>query len=256
MIEVSLLPYLIVIYLIAAIGWIIQQRKRRSGMEKAALLLSIFGLIFHSILLFLRIKASGHAPFANMFESLLFFCWSIAVVFVVSFNGIKNFPLVGAGLFLFSAVTLGFALTLPLRMKTPQPLMPALRSNWFEFHVITALFSYACLALASAAAVYYLIKGGSLLERLTDNFVKAGFVLLTIAIVTGGFWAHRAWGNYWSWDPKETWALITWGIYFLYFHLKTKYPQQASIVAVFGFISVLFTYLGVNLLISGLHSYK
>jgi cytochrome c-type biogenesis protein CcsB len=99
---------------------------------------------------------------------------------------------------------------------------------------------------------------GELLEEITYKMIAVGWPLLGAGIITGAVWANSAWGTYWSWDPKETWSLITWFVYAIYLHARYvrgwKGSQMAVISAV-GFLAVIFTYLGVNLVLSGLHSY-
>ena len=147
-------------------------------------------------------------------------------------------------------------------------LMPALRSTWFVLHIGSATFSYASFAIAGGLGAYYLMqlkKGHSEDEtrmRQTDymtyRLISLGFLLLTVVILSGAIWAEQAWSRWWSWDPKETWSLITWIIYALYLHLRISKGwknKSAAMFAVIGFICVIFTYIGVNTLIPGIHSY-
>ena len=157
--------------------------------------------------------------------------------------------------------------------KEIKPLLPALQSNWLVSHVITCFIGYAAFAIACALAISYLIRCWSAkssnreqssslsLEKLDEIIYKMmvfGFLWLTAGIITGAIWANSAWGTYWSWDPKETWSLITWFIYALAMH--ARYTRgwdgtRMSWMALIGFVSVIVTYYGVNFLLSGLHSY-
>ena len=153
-----------------------------------------------------------------------------------------------------------------------QPLIPALKSNWLIAHVITCFLGYAGFAIAFAISFMYLFKqrdveGKSsllsyfpkprVLDELTHQMVMFGFLFLSIGIITGAVWANSAWGSYWSWDPKETWSLITWFIYATLLHARMMrgwYGKRIAYLAIIGFMAVIFTYFGVNYL-PGLHSY-
>jgi cytochrome c-type biogenesis protein CcsB len=149
-----------------------------------------------------------------------------------------------------------------------------LQSNWLTAHVITCFLGYAAFALAFSLSLLYLLKsrggegaGGfletrlpssSLLDDYSYRLIAVGFPMLTLGIITGAAWANEAWGSYWSWDPKETWSLIIWLIYAAYLHARLARGWQgrrAAWLSVFGFAATLFCYLGVNLFLSGLHSY-
>ena len=154
--------------------------------------------------------------------------------------------------------------------------MPALQSDWLLYHVITSFVSYGAFAVSFGVSVLYLFKAnaeksglkeGSILGMFPDSKVldevnykaiAVGFPLLSLGIITGAAWANYAWGTYWSWDPKETWSLITWFIYAAYLHARLTRGWQgkrAAILSIIGFLFVIFTYFGVNFLLSGLHSY-
>ena len=137
--------------------------------------------------------------------------------------------------------------------------MPALRSPWFVPHVFTYLLAYALLAVATALRVAD--KHARHAERASqsDTLARAGFAFLTLGLCSGALWADEAWGNYWSWDIKEVWALITWILYLVYFHLKkeTRLSRPGAVVLLLAFAALLFTFFAVNLLpkINSLHSY-
>ena len=153
--------------------------------------------------------------------------------------------------------------------------MPALKSSWLSAHVLTALVAYGMLAVAFALALMYLWKANleekgetgswfeqlpslELLERLVNRCILLALPFLTLLIVTGAVWAEYAWGSYWRWDPKETWSLITWLIYAVYLHGRVFLGWKGKRLmhwAVFGFLAVLVTFIGVNLLLPGFHSY-
>ena len=213
----------------------------------------------------------GYAPLSNMYESLVFFSWSIAI-FYLGLEYIYKNRFLGTFAMPFAALAMILA-----EMKNPAitPLVPALQSNWLIAHVVTCFIGYAAFAVACGFGVVYLLKNreksnnkqGKLLSQLpplkiVDDIIHKtlifGFLWLSAGIITGAVWANSAWGTYWSWDPKETWSLITWFIYAAALHFRfTKgwEGQRIAWFSIIGFSSVMFTYYGVNFLLSGLHSY-
>jgi ABC-type transport system involved in cytochrome c biogenesis permease subunit len=192
----------------------------------------------------------GRAPFSNMYESLVFFSWTMAA------------------LYLYVEMT-SFDPGISAKIN---PLIPALKSNWLIAHVVTCFLGYAGFALAFGLSLTYFVKpkqpeksvifsrlpDEEIIDELTYQMVVFGFLFLTIGIITGAVWANSAWGKYWSWDPKETWSLITWFVYAIFLHLRMMrgwHGRNLALVSIIGFMAVLFTYFGVNFLLSGLHSY-
>jgi cytochrome c-type biogenesis protein CcsB len=177
--------------------------------------------------------------------------------------------------------------TLPKDMQEAAPLVPALQSNWLMMHVTVMILSYAALLLGSLLSMSFLIVTASksseattdfsgettngtehslrslnplafTLDNLSYRILGLGFPLLTIGILSGAVWANEAWGSYWSWDPKETWALLTWLIFAIYLHMRLSKGWEGknpAILASLGFVIIWICYLGVNLLGEGLHSY-
>ena len=161
---------------------------------------------------------------------------------------------------------------IPFEFQQIQPLIPALKSNWLIMHVTVMLMSYASLICGSLLAIVFFIlfqidlksishKKNSILVKL-DNYsyriIGLGFPFLTLGILSGAIWANEAWGSYWSWDPKETWALITWLLFAIYLHTRYMYGWcgfKSSLLGSFGFVIIWICYIGVNLLGKGLHSY-
>ena len=217
----------------------------------------------------------GRAPLTNLYESLVFFALTIAVVYLLME---RKFGIKTAGAFVtpFPFLIMAYA---SLNPNEIQPLVPALQSNWLISHVVTCFIGYAAFAVSFGVSFLYLFKvraerepaqskkantlldylpASDLLDEVGYKTIAIGFPLLTIGIITGAFWANVAWGTYWSWDPKETWSLIVWLIYAAYLHARiTKgwKGKKAALLSIVGFIATLFCYLGVNLILSGLHSY-
>ena len=221
------------------------------------------------VALALRMQATGHLPVNSVYEFLLLFSFVLMAFNIFWLLKVKLYPI---SLFMLgvSALLLGISF---YQADTVTPLLPALQSNWRVSHVLTAIISYASFALAFALGIFYLItvrtkKDGTLseakkergifVERLMYNAVVFGFIFLSLLIITGAMWAEDAWGIWWSWDPKETWALITWIIYAVYLHLHSRPSwkgRKGCYLSVAGFACVMFTLLGVTYLMGGLHSY-
>ena len=210
----------------------------------------------------------GHVPLTNFYESLIFFSLVLAIIYILfRFWGRQRF--LGAFVTPLILLTLAYASLSPEVDRGIKPLIPALQSNWLTVHVMTCFLSYAIFAFSFVVSILYLIKkeGGKnpgvfpskeALDDLTYRGILVGMPLLTIGIITGSAWAHYAWGSYWSWDPKETWSLITWIIYAIFIHMRLVRGwrgKKAAVLSIVGFAAVLFTFLGVNFIISGLHSY-
>lgn len=213
----------------------------------------------------------GRAPLSNLYESLVFFAFTIVVLYLVVEKKYKN-RTIGAFITPLAFTVMAYASLSPNISDRIQPLIPALKSNWLIVHVITCFIGYAAFAIAFGVSLMYLIKIRSVsskksmlhylpesgvLDELTHQLIMFGFLFLSAGIITGAVWANSAWGRYWGWDPKETWSLITWFIYAMLLHARLMRGWQGKRIAflsIFGFMAVLFTYFGVNLL-PGLHSY-
>ncbi|WP_457575459.1 c-type cytochrome biogenesis protein CcsB [Desulfomarina sp.] len=218
----------------------------------------------------------GHAPLTNMYESVVFFAWVIIILYLAIEWKFKT-KVIGAFAVPFAFLAMAYASFSTDISKTINPLVPALQSNWLIAHVVTCFVGYAAFAVAAALGIMYLIKSreterqtagssslsGSLpplktIDDITHKTMVFGFIWLSAGIITGAIWANSAWGTYWSWDPKETWSLITWFLYAITLHAKYTRGWSGTKIAflsIFGFAAVLFTYYGVNFLLAGLHSY-
>ncbi|MCX5847866.1 MAG: c-type cytochrome biogenesis protein CcsB [Deltaproteobacteria bacterium] len=216
----------------------------------------------------------GHVPLANLYESMIFFAWAIILIYLIIEWLTKN-KTIGVFVVPIAFLAMAYASIAPGINNRIEPLIPALQSNWLTSHVVTCFMGYAAFTVAFGCGLIYLLKNmgkdnaekpsgliGKLptlatLDTLIYQSISLGFIFLTIGIMTGSIWAHYAWGSYWSWDPKETWSLITWLIYAIMLHsryVRGWRGKRMAILALIGFACVLFTYLGVNYL-PGLHSY-
>jgi len=233
----------------------------KPGLAKIASGFAVAGLVFHTVTLFLRTIESGHAPFTDMYESLSFLSWALVLAFLIID---KKFGIPRIGLFLMLIVIGLIALaSSPLMPKQAMPLVPALQSYWLWLHVSVTLVGEAFFAVAFITSLMYLSTRDPAKKEKMDavsyRCVAVGFPLFTLGgLVFGMIWAFRAWGTYWSWDPKEVWSLITWFVFALYLHARIVMGwkgRRTAVIAVIGFLAALFTYFGVNYLLSGLHSY-
>jgi len=213
----------------------------------------------------------GHAPLSNLYESLIFFSWAIAVLYLIVEFRYKN-RILGVFTTPLAFLAITYASLSPNITDRIQPLIPALKSNWLIAHVFTCFIGYASFAIAFGTSLMYLLKqrdpkteslflsrlpASGALDELTHQMVMFGFLFLTIGIITGAVWANTAWGRYWGWDPKETWSLITWFVYATLLHARLMrgwHGKRIAYISIIGFVAVLFTYFGVNYL-PGLHSY-
>jgi cytochrome c-type biogenesis protein CcsB len=213
----------------------------------------------------------GHAPLSNLYESLTFFAWIIALIYlIVEYR--YHIKVIGGFAMALACLALAYA-SFGASGKQIEPLIPVLKSNWLIVHVFTAFIGYAAFAVAFGVSIIYLIRSKKpqpedrgllarlpdqpVLDELTHQLIMFGFLFLTVGIITGAVWANSAWGRYWGWDPKEVWSLITWLIYAAILHLRMMAGwrgQRMAVFSIIGFAAVLFTYFGVNLL-PGLHSY-
>lgn len=226
------------------------------------------GFVLHTLALVIRGIGAGRLPLTNQYEFATSFAWGICLCFLV-FLWKYKFQALGAFVTPVIFILIGYA---AMQSREVRDLMPALRSNWLGIHVSSAIISYGAFGVSFAVSLMYLIRqkmqGHSFWEKhvpeekkldlISYRAVSLGFLFLTFVIITGAIWAERAWGSYWSWDPKETWSLITWIIYSIYLHLRLSKGwkgKAAAIFAVIGFICVIFTYIGVNTFIPSIHSY-
>lgn len=268
----------IFVYFFAMVLYVSYLAFRSETLGKVATLSLLAGVLVETAAIFLRWYESyqmgiGRAPLTNLYESLVFFAWTIAIFYLFMERKFK-IKTVGAFVTPFPFIIMAYA---SLSSNEIQPLVPALKSNWLIAHVVTCFVGYAAFAVSFGVSFLYLFKvkaeskkrkqgsglmdylpASELLDEVGYKTIAIGFPLLTIGIITGAFWANVAWGTYWSWDPKETWSLIVWLIYAAYLHARITRGwrgKKAALLSILGFGATLFCYLGVNLLLSGLHSY-
>ncbi len=252
----------------ASSPWVLKQTtwgKLATGTTLVTVLIGTVGMVLRTLELSRTSEFFLPMPVTNTYETLAFFSWAIPLAYLF-FEWRYKLKAVGAfatGLaFIFLAVA-----SSPLLSQEVRPLVPALQSYWLVFHVLFTLLGEAFFAVAFGAGILFLWlqrRGGNLqtlkmLDNLGYKAIALGFPLFTLGgLVFGAIWAQHAWGRYWGWDPKETWMLITWFFYALYLHVRVKWgwrDAKTAWLAVGGFAAAMFTWLGVNYLLAGLHSY-
>lgn len=287
--EMNWIQTSIVFLIISIIAYgirIVNPKKVIHELGWGALLLSALCMI---VSLFVRSQKAEYFALSNMYESLLVVIIWMSVAFLVLDRWFKKRAL-GLPVTAMIGLSLWYDLTLPTNIA---PLQPALQSYWRSIHVPIILLSYALFTLAFLCSLVYLVKhftsknntgnrdssGGSaqlatntgmmfdqidemegedIYDEITYRCVAFGVPLLAIGIILGGMWANEAWGNYWSWDPKESMSLVTLLGYGVYLHLRVNaehHPKTLAWVSVASFILLLVTYFGVNIMGIGLHSY-
>ena len=277
MLDSIILSYTTFVYFAAFMLYLLAMVMNRDLLGRLGTFASLVGVTAQTVAIILRWVASyrmgiGHAPFSNLYESLIFFAWTIMFLYMIVEWRTKN-KTFGTFVTPLAFLALAYASFSPNISSHIQPLIPALKSNWLISHVITCFFGYAAFGVSFGLSIMYLLKrldapkrnniflklipSQEILDDLNYQMIVIGFLMLTLGIITGSVWAHSAWGSYWSWDPKETWSLITWLIYAAVIHsrmVRGWKGKKIAILSMVGFFCVLFTYFGVNYL-AGLHSY-
>jgi len=235
----------------------------------AAVVMGFTGLLVRWYESYLIGADVGHIPVSNLYEVFVLFSM-ITALFYLYYEASYGTRQLGAFVLLVISAAVAFLLwyTVSRDAADIQPLVPALQSWWMKIHVPANFIGYGTFSLAAMVGVAYLFKAKGMLhdrlpslEVLDDVMYKAiavGFAFFTIATILGALWAAEAWGGYWSWDPKETWALIVWLNYAAWLHMrlmKGLRGQVAAWWAVIGLLVTTFAFLGVNMFLSGLHSY-
>lgn len=271
--EISYLLFLLVLAVtfIASAAYLVFFFSQNKKVRRVARVILVVSGIFQTLYIVSRYMLVGHTPITSQHEAVIFFAWSTTWAYL-SFRwrySVKNFGT------LVSILILSLLLISSISSRELTPLVPALQSWWLPVHAGVSLIAYGFLSLAFCGGIMYLLQERELkskrfgyffprfpsldaLDQLISHCLTAGFVFLTLGIVTGSIWARQAWGTYWHWDPKETWSLITWFIYLVQIHQRHTVGwrgKRGAVMAILGFAAVIFTLWGVTYLLGGVHSY-
>jgi ABC-type transport system involved in cytochrome c biogenesis permease subunit len=218
------------------------------------------GFITGFMFLFIRYRELTFLPLVTLFEITFFYAWLLSGAHILFFRQKMPKFIHGVSLFIIAGILL---LDLFLD-KSLHQLNPLLKSYWLGIHVPAVMLSYSAFGLSFAVSLYYIIaqargKPVSHLDGLNSVLILVGAILLGVGILTGAIWAHSAWGRFWSWDPKETWALATFIIYGIAVIIRKVFPFKGrlqAIISLAGFCAMLFTFFGVSLLMGSHHAYR
>ena len=236
---------------------------RKDKLLKSAWLVFLAAFALHTVFIIARGVAAKRLPLSNQFEFSNAFAWGVALFAIAVCTRMKTEWLKVAAMPV-ALLIMTYAALQPMEIKD---LMPALRSAWFGVHIGSAVLSYAAFVIAGCIGARYLMlakkeqpdkKALEQMDFLSYRLVSFGFLFLTVVILSGAIWAEQAWSAFWTWDPKEVWALITWIIYAVYLHLRLRGGRKGTRMAWFLVIAVFvvfFTFAGVNTLLHGLHTY-
>ena len=266
-IENTLFTIVMVLTFAAMIAYFAFIAVKKEAVARAAVAAQVVALMLHTAALVCRGIGAGRLPLTNQYEFATSFAWAlelVSLIFILRYR----FLVLGAFSTPVTFLMIGYA---AMQSKEVRELMPALRSNWLGFHVSTAIIAYGAFGVSCVLSVIFLLQhrlrgrfpekqvpSREKLDMISYRSVSLGMLFLSFTIISGAIWAERAWGSYWSWDPKETWSLVTWVIYAAYLHLRIRRGWQgraAALFAVIGFVCVIFTYIGVNTFLPGVHSY-
>jgi cytochrome c-type biogenesis protein CcsB len=248
------------LYLVAFLAYAVSWKSKGAFVARFSTATMVAGLFLNGALIVARWIEAGRAPFKSLHESLVFLAFCTAAVYLLM-ERVYRARVFG----IFAAIGSAGALIYALARWDAEivRLPPALQSGWFIPHVVVYFIAYGALFFATAVAVVQLVKpdlklragsvmkGELTLDIIGYDAIRIGFTLLTVGLLIGSVWAKDAWGDYWVWDPKESWSLVTWLVYGVYLHVrhvKGWRGKRASWLAIAGFAVVMFTYLGMNML--------
>ncbi|MCX7857211.1 MAG: c-type cytochrome biogenesis protein CcsB [Deltaproteobacteria bacterium] len=259
------------LYLFSTFFYLIYFATVKHLVERIGFLFLLGGIIAHFLSLILRYFEAGYTPITNLYESLSFLALCIGGFFVF-IRHIHKARILGSFILPVISVIIIITAFLPQEIN---PLPPYLRSFYLPIHTTFCFLGNAIFFVSFVVSVLYIITENyikkkrltsfsmrlpslELLDRINVRCISMGFPFLTFGIITGSLWASLAWGSYWSWDPKEIWSLITWLIYAIVIHRRLLVGwkgRKTAYMMILGFFSILVTFLGVNYLMGGKHSY-
>lgn len=251
--------FILSLYLFSFLFYLLTSLLQPRFFSKIALFSLTLGFLGNSALIIKHFSQAKRLPLTNISETLLSFVTLMVFVFLVM-EYKKHLPKI-MGLLVSLISFLGLIAAFWLLKRPLMPLLPALQSKWLVFHVSSCIIAYGFFTMAFITALIYLFKRDSFSTAvlpIMHRSICIGFLFWTLGIILGSIWGKSAWGHWWNWDPKEVWALITWLIYASYFQGRlfiSFSEKKLARIAILGFLACIFTYLGVNFLLKGLHSY-
>lgn len=277
----------VILYILATVAYLMNLTGKKEWGGFAAKVLRA-GFLCHTLFVIVRTVNVKRVPFVGHYEFGNLFIWATVLVYVWTEWRLKDkYHAVGAFLSPLVVLYIGYLKVIPKIIPAVyiptehRPLPPVLQSNWLKIHVSSSIFGYAGFTLAFAAAVMWLIKysldhkkdvkrspflktltavlpSGKILEEYMYRASVFGFLFQTAMIITGAIWADASWGRYWGWDPKEMWSLITWFVFAVYLHARFTRGwtgMRTVTLVMVGWASMVFTWIGVAWLLSGIHSF-
>ena len=253
----------LVLYFLGALLQFAGAGFQKPGLTKTAWAVFLVGFAAHTAYLVIRGILAHRLPLANQFEFAAAFAWGVALIMIV-LQAKFHADWIAVAAMPAAFLILSYAALQP-REITERRISTMARAC--SFHIGSAAISYSCFILAGGAGLRWLLlarkesadsKKLRQMDYMAYRLIAVGFLLLTVTILTGAIWAEQAWSAFWTWDPKEVWALITWIIYAVYLHLRLRQKRSGRTMAWFAIIAVpvvLFTFVGVNTIMPGLHSY-
>lgn len=270
--DILLFKATLLVYFVATLLYLVGVITRREPLGHCAKWTLVIGFVAHCVALGARWVATGFPPAATLYEALSFFSWALVGIYLL-FD--LRYRVAALGAFV-CPLALVLMIGGSAASKQVTAVNPILDSWWFPVHVTLAFLGYAVFAVAAMAGVMYLLQERrvkakkfsglffrlpslDILDNINYKCLSFGFPLMTMGIISGAIWANSAWGGYWRWEPKETGALVTWFLYAALLHGRLTVGwrgRRAAIFAILGFLCLLFTFLGVNLLSGGQHTFR
>jgi cytochrome c-type biogenesis protein CcsB len=265
----SIILISIILYLLSTVGYFAFFFLQKNYLQRAGFFLLLVGFLFHLLTIVYGFAKSGHVPVSNMHETLSFAGLAIAGLFLI-IQYRFNLKILG----IFAAPILALIMIIVSQLPDePVQATKIFKSFWLISHVTVIFFGEAAFALACGLGLLYLLQEHEIKTKkhrfffkrlpsleMMDNIgyvcIIVGFTMLTLGLITGFVYAKAVWGRFWSWDPKEVWAGITWLFYAILLHERLTVGwrgRRSAIMAIIGFAVLIFTFLGVNLLMTGHH---
>jgi cytochrome c-type biogenesis protein CcsB len=261
--------FIIALYMISAIGYLAYLFAQKENLHKISYAALLAGFLIHTGLLGYKFISLGYIPVVNLHQTLSFSAWALTGVYLL-LKYKYRLNILGVYVAFLTSISMIAALCVP---EVPGHQIALFKNIWLILHIVIIFIGEAALALACGTGILYLLQehaiksktGRFFLRRLPSlefldmsgyAFIFTGFTLLTVGLITGFVYAQQVWGHFWSWNPKEIWSGITWLIYAALLHERLVAGwrgRRAAIMSIIGFAAVIFTFLGVNLLMGGHH---